>query len=103
MATAAAPSHLNNPFANYISQIDALSIEELIGETKLGAAYNFRDLKPVLEEIKDFADQLRFVDASGMAGRTVGKVSVCFQQLFNNIQQIRSFNPATLAAVVTIT
>jgi hypothetical protein len=94
MGTAATPSHLNNPFANYISQIDAISIEELIGEARFGAAYSFRDLKPVLEEIKEFAGQLRYIDTSGMAGRTVGKVSSCFQELFNNIQPIRSFNPA---------
>jgi hypothetical protein len=93
MGTAATPSRVNNPFANYISQIDAISIEELIGETRLGAAYSFRDLKPVLEEIKDFTDQLRYIDASGMAGRAVGKVISSFQELINHIQQIRVFNP----------
>jgi hypothetical protein len=97
MGTAAIPSHVNNPFASYISQIDAISIEELIGETRLGPANSFSNLRPVLEEIKEFADQLRYVHASEMAGRTVGKAGSCFQELLNNIQQIRTFNPANSA------
>jgi hypothetical protein len=94
MGTAATPSHVDNPFAQYISQIDAISVEELIGEARFGPAFSFRDLKPVLEEIKNFSDQLRYFDASGIAGRTLGKVNSCFQELLSNIQQIRAFNPA---------
>lgn len=86
----AAPA-VNNPLAGFISQIDAISIDDVVGEARLGPALSFREARPVLESIKEFVEQLRFLDGTGMPTRSLGKASAAFQELLNTVQQIKNF------------
>jgi hypothetical protein len=94
MSSAASPSTLNNPLAGHISQIDAISIDDVVGEARLGAGLSFRDARQPLETIKEFVEQLRYIDGTGMPGRVLGKASSAFQEILNTVQQIKSYNPA---------
>lgn len=92
MGLAAIAQAANNPLAGYISQVDAISIDDVVGEARLGPTVNFRDARPTLESIRDLVDQLRFLDGTGMPNRTLGKTSTAFQEILNTIQQIKNFD-----------
>ena len=82
----------NNPFAGFISQIDTISIDDVVGETRLGAVLSFKEARPTLESIKDFVEGLRFVDGTGMPGSVSGKTTTAFQEIITTIQQIKGYN-----------
>lgn len=92
MSSSATPVSANNPFAGYISQIDTISINDVVGEARLGPGLSFHEARPSLEVIKDFADQLRFLDGTGMPTRALGRASSAFQELLGAIQQIKNFD-----------
>jgi hypothetical protein len=83
----------NNPFAGYISQIDAISIEDVVGEARFGSAISFRDARGPLQLIKEFTAQMRFLDSTGLTSGMIANPSSAFQRIINSVQQIRSFGP----------
>lgn len=89
-STAIAPA-ANNPFAGYISQIDAISIDDVVGEARLGGL-NFRNAQPTIESLKDFVEQVRFLDGTAMPSRMLAKATSAFQEVLNTIQQIKNFD-----------
>ena len=92
MSSAATPSNTNNPFSGFISQIDAISIDDVVGEARLGAGLSFRDARAPLELIKGFVDELRYIDGTGMPGGVLAKANSAFQEILNTVQQMRNFN-----------
>jgi hypothetical protein len=88
---------VNNPFAEYISQIDAISIEDVLGAARHGTAISFSQARVPLELIKSFAEQLRFLDGTGLPYRTLAKSNSAFQEILTTVQQIRNFNPSNYA------
>jgi hypothetical protein len=96
MGTAATPSYANNPFARQISQIDTFSIDELVGETRLGPSNSFRDAKELFERIKALADDLRYADLAGVPEGTAGRVVQQFQEVVKTFQQIKALIPSNL-------
>jgi hypothetical protein len=85
---------VNNPFAPYISQIDSMSIEDVVGDARHGAAMSFKEARQPLELIKSFVDQLRFLDGTGLPNRPISKGNSAFQEIVQAVQQIRNFNPS---------
>lgn len=90
-STAATPA-VNNPLAGYITQLDAISVDDVVGEARLGPGLCFQEARSPFEAIKEFAEQLRYLDGTGMPTRALGKAINAFQELLNAIQQIRSFD-----------
>jgi hypothetical protein len=88
---------VNNPFAGYISQLDAISVDDVVGEARLGPGFSFQDARTPMESIKEFVEQLRFLDGTGLPNRLVGKCSTPFQQLLDTIRQIKDFNIANFS------
>jgi hypothetical protein len=88
---------VNNPFAQYISQIDAISIEDVIGEARHGTAISFSQARMPLELIKSFAEQLLFLDGTGLTNRILSKGNSAFQEILTTVQQIREYNPSNYA------
>ena len=94
MSSSATPLPVNNPFAGFISQIDAVSTEDLVAETRLGSGYSFSNARSLFESIKEFVEQLRPLNGVGTPTRMVGKVNTAFQQVLSTIQQIKSYTPS---------
>jgi hypothetical protein len=97
MSSPATLSPVNNPFAQYISQIDAISIDDVVGEARLGPGLSFREAGSLLESIKDLVEQLRFLDGTGMPTRMLGKGNTAFQEVLNSIQQMNGLNAIALS------
>jgi hypothetical protein len=86
------PLAKNNPFATFITQIDAISIDDVVGEARLGQGLSFHEARSPLQSIKNFVEELRFLDATGMPSQLLGKSITAFQNVLNSIQQIKTFN-----------
>lgn len=85
------PSNSNNPFNGYISQIDAISIDELVGETRLGPTLSFQGSRQTFESIKEFIDEIRSLDSLWVPGRMIGRADAAFQEITNLLQQMNTF------------
>ena len=83
---------INNPFSGFISQIDGTSIDDVVGEARLGPGLSFRDARIPLESVKDYIEHLRYLDGTGLPARMVQKGNSAFQELLVAIQQMRNFN-----------
>lgn len=88
-------SSANNPFAGFISQIDAVSIDDVVGESRLGPGLSFAQARSTLESVKDFVEQMRFVDGTWIPARMVQKASSASQEILNSVQQMNGFNVAS--------
>ena len=94
MSSTATLPPINNPFAGFISQIDAISIEDVVGEARFGSAISFRDARGPLQSIKEFVEQMRFLDGTGLPSGMIARPSASFQRILSSIQQIKNFSPA---------
>ena len=83
----------NNPFAAFISQIDAISIEDVVGEARFGSAISFREARVPLQSIKEFVEHMRFLDGTGLPSGMIANPSSAFQRILTSVQQIRGFSP----------
>ena len=97
MSSPEAPPSANSPLWPYVSQIDEISIEEVVGETRLGSGLSFRGAESPLRSIKEFAEHLHLLDCTGMPTRMLGKCTSALQEVLSTIQQMRIFNPANYA------
>lgn len=86
----------NNPFAGFISQIDAISVDDVVGEARLGPGLSFGQARPPLQSIKDFVGQLRLLDGAGAPSRMIGRGTNACQEILNAVQQMRSLNAIAL-------
>lgn len=90
------------PFAAYISQIDSISIDDVVGEARLGPELSFRTARSPLQSLKEFVEQLRFLDGTGIPAGMVGKGSSAFQEVLGTIQQMKSFSAANYSGNTNI-
>jgi|GEM_PF-1145339 len=80
----------NNPFSGLITQIDAFSVETVIGETRLGTAFCFLAAKPTLELLINFMNRLRPIDGIGLPGRMQSTITSDLQEIIRLLTQMQN-------------